>query len=104
MRIMFERSGGFTGIPMSATLDSDSSSPQDEQELRHMIETAGFFQLPSVIDSAGPGGDRFLYRLTIEIEGHQHAVEMSEAAVPPELRPLLERMMAAARRAPRNPR
>ena len=104
MRIIFERSGGFTGIPMSATLDSDSLSPQDERQLRDMIETAGFFQPPSMIDSSGPGGDRFLYRLTVEIEGQEHAVGMSEAAVPPALRPLLERMTAAARRAPRNPR
>ena len=84
---------------MTAALDSDSLSPQEESDLRNMIETAGFFQLPSVIDSSGRGADRFLCRLTVELDGQQHTLDISESAVPAELRPLLERMTTLARRA-----
>jgi len=87
------------GLPMTAALDSDSLSEQDERDLRDMLETAGFFQLPDVINSSGPGGDRFLYRLTVEVEAEQHTVEMSDSAVPSELRPLVERLTTASRRA-----
>ena len=104
MRISFVRSGGVTGMPMTACLDSDSLSPQEERDLRDMIETGGFFQLPNVISPSSPGADRFLYRLTVELEGQRHTVEMSEAAVPLGLRPLLERLTAAARQAQRNSR
>jgi hypothetical protein len=85
------------GLPMTAALDSDSLSEQDERDLRDMLETAGFFQLPDAISSSGPRGDRFLYRLTVDVE--EDTVEMSDSAVPSELRPLVERLTMASRRA-----
>ena len=85
-------------MPVTAALDSASLSPQEERDLRDMIETAGFFQLPSVMNSSSLGADRFLYRLTVEVEGRQHTIEMSEAAVPSNLRPLIARLTTAARR------
>ena len=98
MRVSFERTGGFAGMRMTAALDSDSLSPDEQRDLRDMIETAGFFQLPKRIIAPTPGADRFIYRVTVEAEGQRHTVEMGEAAIPPPLRPLLERLTTAARR------
>lgn len=101
IRIHFERSGGFAGMGMAATIDSDSLSPQEERDLRSMVEAAGFFQLPGMIAAPTTGADRFVYRLAVEVDGQEHTVEMSEAAVPSQLRPLLEWLTTAARKARR---
>ncbi len=101
IRVRFTRSGGFAGIPVTASCESDSLTPEDEDELRRLIESAGFFQLPATVTSSAAGADRFAYRLTIEVDGQEHTVEMEEAAVPPESRPLLEWLSGFARRSSR---
>ena len=101
IRVQFTRSGGFAGIPVTASCESDSLTPEDEDELRRLIESAGFFQLPATVTSStssAPGADRFAYRLTVEVDGEEHTVDMEEAAVPPESRPLLEWLSGFARR------
>ena len=98
IRISLIRSGGFAGIPVTVNVDSDSLSEEDEQEYRVLVEAAGFFQLPESIDSPGGGADRFMYKLTVEVDGRSHSVEVSDAAVPHQLRPLLDRLTSAALR------
>lgn len=101
MRVHFERSGGFAGMRMAATIDSQTLSSEEAGALRQMVEAAGFFDLPVTIAAPQPGADRFLYRLTVEVEGREHTIEVSDAAVPTSLRPLLDWLTAAARKAQR---
>lgn len=98
IRIHFQRSGGFTGLPLTASVDSGSLTAEEEDELRRLVENAGFFDLPGVITSSTPAGDRFSYRLTVELDGREHTVDIDEAAVPTESRPLLEWLRGLARR------
>ena len=98
IRISLIRSGGFAGIPMVVNVDSDSLSTEEEREFSGLIEAAGLFQLPESIDSPGGGADRFMYKLTVDVDGHSHSVEVGEAAVPSGLRPLLDRLTSTARR------
>jgi len=98
IRIHFERSGGFAGMRMMGTVDSDSLSPQEEHELLDLVEAAGFFQLPEKITSPEPGGDRFSYKLTVETEGERHTVEVSDEGAPAALRPLLKWSSSAIRK------
>ncbi len=102
MRIHFERTGGFAGMRMTATVNTESLSSEEARDLHEMVEAAGFFDLPAVITTPTPGADRFHYKLTVEAEGRQHTVEMGEAAVPEALRPLLQRLTAMARSARRS--
>lgn len=97
MRIHFERTGGFAGMRMRATVDSESLSPEEARDLHEMVDAAGFFDLPAAITTPTPGADRFHYKLTVEAEGRRHTVDVSEAAVPEALRPLLQQLMAFAR-------
>ena len=85
-------------MPVTVNVDSDSLSAEEEQELRGLIEAAGLCQLPESIDLPGGGADRFMYKLTVEVDGRSHSVEVSDAAVPSELRPLLDRLTSTARR------
>jgi hypothetical protein len=93
MRIIVERTGGFTGIPLTKTVDSATLSQQEAASLHQMMAVASFFELPATITST-PQPDRFQYRITVEQESKQHSVTVGEAAVPANLKPLLGWLMA----------
>jgi hypothetical protein len=97
MRIQFERTGGFAGMRTAATIDTNSLSPGDRQELQQLVEAAGFFKLPPEVAGRPQRADQFQYKLTVESEGQQHTVEVGEASAPESLRPLLRKLTALAR-------
>lgn len=98
MRILFERSGGFAGMRLTASMDTGSLPDEEAQELEDLVNAAGFFDLPAQIAGQSSGADQFRYKLTVEDGGRRHTVEVGETAVPDPLRPLLQRLTAAARR------
>ncbi len=97
MRIEFERTGGFAGMRMATTMQTESLSPEAAREWHMLVEAARFFDLPAVIASPARGADRFVYKLTIEAEAQRHTIEVGEAAVPEALQPLLQRLTTLAR-------
>lgn len=77
-----ERSGGFGGLTVHASVPLEELSPGE----RHAVETC--FQM----ESAGPAGpDRFVYRLRV---GEREAA-VQEDRLPPGLQELLERLADA---------
>jgi len=101
LRIHLRRTGGFSGLVLNATVDTESLPPVDARDLHTMVEAAKFFDLPSKVGTSALGADRFSYVLTIEAEGRSHTVEMGEGAVPEGLSPLVRRLMVLARTARR---
>ncbi len=97
MRIFFERTGGFAGMKLKASLDAESLSPQQARRLHKLLDDSRFFQLPLRLETPTSRPDRFHYRLTIEDENCVHTVQGSEDAIPPEMRPLLDWLTATAR-------
>ncbi len=97
MRIRFERTGGFAGMRLTATIDTEALPLERADELRRLVDAASFFDLPTTIRSSAPGADQFQYQLTIEVEGRRHTVEVSEAAAPEALQPLLRQLTILAR-------
>jgi hypothetical protein len=97
MHISLERSGGFAGIPLSVTVDTDTLTPEDAAQLQQLVEAAHFFELPKVFP-ATPQPDRFQYQIFVEEPGRSRSVSVGETAVPPTLRPLINWLMEAARR------
>jgi hypothetical protein len=100
MRIYFERSGGFMGLRITGTVDTDTLPTDEAAHLQEMIEAAGFFELPETLSSSGSGADLFQYKLVVEDKGRQHSLETSDAAAPDSLRPLLRRLTVLARSQP----
>lgn len=97
MQVSFERSGGFTGISITVTLDSASLSADEATHLHHLVDAADFFNLPTAIaGSAQP--DRFQYRVSIQEHNQQHTVTVKESAIPDTLKPLLDWLLDAARK------
>jgi hypothetical protein len=96
MILRMERSGGFTGIPLRAVIDSEQLPIEESRNLHHLVEVSGFFSLPPAIRSPS-GADRFSYRLTIEDSGRSHTVEVSEGAAPEHLQALIRQVTVMAR-------
>ena len=101
MRVLFERTGGFAGMRVTATIDTESLSQQEARELVEMVHSAGFYELPAVIAAQAPGADRFNYKLTVKDELREHTVRVGESAVSEELETLLQRLNTLARPARR---
>ncbi|MBW4578713.1 MAG: hypothetical protein KME42_03955 [Tildeniella nuda ZEHNDER 1965/U140] len=96
MQISLERSGGFTGMPLTITVDTATLNPDRATQLRQLLEAADFFRLPST-PSAPAQPDRFEYAVTVREGDRSHTVTVSEAAIPAPLKPLLDWLMATAR-------
>jgi len=92
MRVVLERSGGFAGISQAHSVSTDQMSAEEAQKLCDLVETAQFYELPSVIRSTETGADRFQYKITVESDHGTHTVQVDEAAVPPSLQPVLDWM------------
>jgi len=98
MQIEFERSGGFTGIPLKRSISAKDLTSEEQARLQELIQSAGFFDLPAVIRSTSPGADRFQYNISIESNERNHSVQIDEAAVPTQLRPLIAWLQNAPKR------
>ncbi|MEH2119416.1 hypothetical protein PQG02_22270 [Nostoc sp. UHCC 0926] len=98
MRISFERTGGFAGITKKTTVDTDTLPPNEAATLSCLVEAADLFRLPEQITSPNPQSDRFQYKLTVEDNGKQHTVTVSESALPGTLRPLIEWLQTIAQK------
>lgn len=89
MKIYFERSGGFSGIRISLSLDT-ASLPSDEAEtLQTTVEDTKFFEIVPESLQSKKGADYFQYKIIVEKEGKKHTVETTDIATHPSLRPLI---------------
>jgi hypothetical protein len=90
MRILFERTGGFTGRTLQGILDSSALPPTQYHRLKKLLEQSRFFELPAALELPNQGTDRFIYKVTVENEKGSHSVEANEGAIPGEMQPLLD--------------
>jgi hypothetical protein len=90
MRVKFERTGGFAGIRLTTTADTENLSSDDAARLRQLVAGASFFELPETIAPQKAQPDRFQYRVTIEDDSRVHTVTVSETALPQSMRPLTD--------------
>ncbi len=97
MRVEFERSGGFTGMHINTTIDTETLPSAQAKELESLIATASFFELPAKTSIPPKNADRFIYMISIESEGRKHTIETSDEIAPDSLRPLLRRLTVLAR-------
>ncbi len=77
MQIYFERHGGFAGMRVQTTLDTEDLPPQKADPLKEMIYGSNFFDLPQSLNAAPSGPDMFHYRLTVTDGERSHTVEMN---------------------------
>ncbi len=95
MKITFERSGGFAGMRMAIELDSDRLQPQDAAVLQKLVKDADFFNM-SASHSSQSRRDGFHYIISVEADGKQHSLQLSEGSVPDALQPLVNHLVVRA--------
>jgi Emfourin len=97
MKLHFERSGGFAGLRQIHDIGPADLTPEDTAELNSLVESSHFFDLPSQLHATNPGADRFHYKLALDTGNRQHTVELDDAAVPQNVRPLINWIAAKSR-------
>ncbi|MEV7179870.1 protealysin inhibitor emfourin [Kitasatospora sp. NPDC093679] len=86
VRVSLERSGGFTGLRTTSSLDTDELAGPEADAALQALEAAG-----QARKAAGPTAPAALprYRFTVHAPGGDRTVELTEPQVPPALRPLI---------------
>ena len=82
MQIKFTQEGGvgyFPGLSKPVTIEVDSLEQGEAEELKRLVESAHFFELPANVGTPPPPGaaDYQHYTLTIEEGGRSHSVRVS---------------------------
>ena len=96
-RIELVRSGGFAGLSLRNSADTAGSDPEAEwyAEQLESLDLPALAALPT----GEPQPDRYHYALSVETDdGTTHHLEFAEPALPESLRPLVDRLVASARR------
>jgi len=96
MRVTLEQSGGFAGLMITKTIDTQDLSPSEAKQLEQWVRESNFFQLTSIVE-ASPQPDRFGYTISVEMSGRTHAIDVSETNIPEKVRPIVEWMQARSR-------
>jgi hypothetical protein len=92
MRVLVERSGGFTGIGKKAEVDSESLPAEDSGELQKLVDEAAVFDLPESPAAPPRGADQFEYKLTVDGPEGQRSIALRDP--PPPVKRLLDWMWA----------
>ena len=89
--ITFKRSGGFVGKGMKLQLSLDELPSHDARALIHLIEQAGFFNIPeNLIVKFNP--DEYQYTITVDVGVICHTVRVNDTTRPASLRPLVNEL------------
>src|SRR2546429_3907984 len=98
MQIQFKMEGGiafFPGLSKPMTIDSDQLPQQEFDELKWLVNTTHFFDLPTTVNSPSPSAaDYYQYTITIQDEGKQHTVHLTDPVKDPNLQALLSYLRA----------
>ncbi len=97
MRIRFERSGGFTNIPVKGSFNLDDLPAEQAGALWDLVEQADFFVLPEQLTAGRPVPDQFNYQITVEAGARRHTVITGDRSAPEALRPLIRKLTELAR-------
>jgi hypothetical protein len=99
LQIEFERSGGFAGVALRKSVDAGDLPPAEAKELRALVDRADLPGLAASPRGPGPGRpDRFQYDLTVRVDDRRYQVTLGEADLPESVRPLVDKLLALARR------
>ncbi len=97
MKIHFERTGGFAGMKLKVSLDSETLSQANARQLERLLDSSRFFQQPTTEGPTQTAPDRFHYKVTVESDGGSRTMEASDASLPDEMRPLLDYLTRLSR-------
>ena len=87
--VSYERTGGFAGMKQSIEIRSDTLSVVDKTQLIQLIEDSDFFELDLKNDLSQSSADQFNHKITVIQSDKEKTLEMNDATVSDNLRPLI---------------
>jgi len=99
-QIKYERTGGFTGIRLSADFDPSELPDEQVRPLLDLLDDMDFHELPEQLmgDSSMP--DQFTYQITVKTQKWEHTVITGDASAPDKVQELARLLDRIARRKP----
>jgi hypothetical protein len=98
LKVTLVQSGGFGGLRLTTTADSDALGPEKAKELGGLVDAAGFFDLPDQIGIPPKHADRFQYRIAVDDGSRERTVRVAEEALPGALAELVRWVQAKGTR------
>jgi hypothetical protein len=89
VRVSVVRGGGFGGLIRTTTADTERLSTGDQHKLEALVRQAGLSAARAKSAPGEPEPDRFIYAVTVEIQGEKRTTEFSERSLPEEVRNLI---------------
>jgi hypothetical protein len=97
IRIELQRSGGFGGLSLRHALDTADLGADAQRDIAALVEAAA--QAPRPAATPPAVRDAMRYDLTISQGGRVQLLSFSDVTMPPEVRPLVQRVIAEGRSA-----
>ena len=91
MKIVYEKSGGFAGLRTRKAIDTAQLSAKEAAEVHRLIDSSGFFKLPSKIDQSQMR-DAFQYVIEADNGSQQHRVSITGEPQEPSLALLRQKL------------
>jgi hypothetical protein len=75
MNISIKRSGGYAGLEEDlAEMDTALMSKAEAKQVSRLVQSLGFFDLPTALPGGEIGADFFRYEITITQDNRKHTV------------------------------
>jgi len=100
MRVGFKMDGGFVYLPARSepvTIDTAELPTQEADELKRLIEAAGFFDLPEASEPPRGAADYHRYTVSVTDPEHSHTVHLTDPIEDPDIQALIEYLEAKGR-------
>lgn len=98
-RILFERTGGVAGIPLTIEIRSNGSVTRDGQPrtigadlvrlIDDQLDLMNFFGIQGVFSAPGTSADIYTYNITVERSGASLTIKAQDGFIPPEIQRLI---------------
>ena len=100
MKIEFVRSGGFAGIRLARTVDTNDLPPDQAKKLESLVQGAEFFELPDIPQPSSVIPDSIMYHITVTAATQTRVFAVTDNTMPAQLRPLLDYLTSLAKLGP----
>ncbi len=97
MNIIYERSGGFTGMTTTYTFNLENLPDEEAQKLKELIDQIDFSTLPENFENTKNIPDQFSYTITVESHEWTHTIRTGDGTAPQEIQPLIETLNSLSR-------
>jgi len=101
-KIQFERTGGFAGIRLAASIELDELPDDQKKEILDLLDELDFEELPEKLSDKMPIPDEFVYSINVEADKGEYKLLAGESALPDKMPDLIEILERITKRQMRN--